>query len=80
MTTDDTSKQTPQEFFQAIGNKVENLAPASNGAEDADDDQRAVEEIESLCMNCGENVRYLTLSISAQETTNTGIRELPDYS
>lgn len=56
MTTDDTSKQTPQEFFQTIGRKVENLAPASNGAEDADDDQRAVEEIESLCMNCGENV------------------------
>jgi zinc finger protein len=55
MTTDDVNKQTPQEFFETIGNKVKNLAPTADG-EQNDDDERAVEEIESLCMNCGKNV------------------------
>ncbi|KAM0559437.1 hypothetical protein ACHAPJ_004467 [Fusarium lateritium] len=54
MTTDDTNKQTPQEFFESIGDKVKNFAPAAADTEDADD-ERAVEEIESLCMNCGKN-------------------------
>ncbi|KAI6756578.1 hypothetical protein HG530_011176 [Fusarium avenaceum] len=45
---------TPDEFFQTIGDKVKNFAPAAEGVEDADD-ERAVEEIESLCMNCGKN-------------------------
>lgn len=39
------SKTTPNEFFEAIGSKV-----------DGGDDQKVVEEIESLCMNCGKNV------------------------
>lgn len=47
--------QNPSQFFEAIGTKVESLAPATNG-DAADEDQRTVEEIESLCMNCGENV------------------------
>ena len=55
MTTDETNKQTPQEFFESIGDKVKNFAPAAADTEDADD-ERAVEEIESLCMNCGKNV------------------------
>ncbi|KAM5342989.1 hypothetical protein ACJ41O_013955 [Fusarium nematophilum] len=56
MATDDVNKQTPQEFFESIGSKVKNFAPAADGVENADDDdQRAVEEIESLCMNCGKN-------------------------
>ncbi|EXF81156.1 ZPR1 zinc-finger domain-containing protein [Colletotrichum fioriniae PJ7] len=48
------SKTTPNEFFQAIGSKV-----------DGDDDQKVVEEIESLCMNCGKNgnTRLLLTSI-----------------
>ncbi|KAM4060105.1 ZPR1 zinc-finger domain-containing protein [Hirsutella rhossiliensis] len=47
--------QNPSQFFEAIGTKVESLAePAANG-DVADDEQRAVEEVESLCMNCGEN-------------------------
>lgn len=41
------SKTNSSEFFQAIGDKVA-----------GDDDQKVVEEIESLCMNCGKNVRY----------------------
>ncbi len=50
--------QNPEQFFESIGSKVENLAPATNGEPTAEDDERKpVEEIESLCMNCGENVR-----------------------
>lgn len=47
--------------FEPIGQKVEQLAskatPAdTNGtAADNDDDERLVEQIESLCMNCGKN-------------------------
>ena len=44
---DQESKTTPNEFFQAIGQKVEST----------DDDQQLVEEIESLCMTCQKNVR-----------------------
>ncbi|KAF9877622.1 zinc finger protein zpr1 [Colletotrichum karsti] len=48
------SKTNPTEFFQAIGDKVS-----------GDDDQKVVEEIESLCMNCGKNgnTRLLLTSI-----------------
>lgn len=56
MAIDDLTKQTPQDFFENIGDKVKNLAPVVDGTENEDDDHRAVEEIESLCMNCGENV------------------------
>ena len=49
---------TANEFFESIGNQADQLAPATNGeAQTAeDDDRRVVEEIESLCMNCHENV------------------------
>ncbi|KJZ80474.1 hypothetical protein HIM_00324 [Hirsutella minnesotensis 3608] len=48
--------QTPSQFFETIGSKVESLAPATNGAPASDDDEhKPVEEVESLCMNCGEN-------------------------
>ncbi|KAF6810584.1 Zinc finger protein ZPR1 [Colletotrichum sojae] len=48
------SKTTPSDFFQTIGEKV-----------DGNDDQKVVEEIESLCMNCGKNgiTRLLLTSI-----------------
>ncbi|CAG1962999.1 unnamed protein product [Fusarium graminearum] len=55
MTTEEVSKQTPEEFFQSIGDKVKNFAPAASAEAENDDDERAVEEIESLCMNCGKN-------------------------
>lgn len=50
--------------FDPIGQKAEQLAPkaATNGTSNSeaapvdDDDERIVEEIESLCMNCHENV------------------------
>lgn len=48
---------SPTDFFESIGHKAEQLAPSSNGAAQiGDDDVKPVEEIESLCMNCHENV------------------------
>lgn len=41
--------------FKPIGEKVEKVAPVENGA-GVEDDSKPVEEIESLCMNCHENV------------------------
>ncbi|KAH9893887.1 ZPR1 zinc-finger domain-containing protein [Xylariomycetidae sp. FL2044] len=53
-----TSTVTPQDFFQSIGDKAAQLAPATNGTNgvsQTDDDEKVVEQIESLCMNCHEN-------------------------
>jgi hypothetical protein len=50
------------ELFNPIGATVEKVAPTavSNGANDVarDEDERVVEEVESLCMNCEENVGF----------------------
>lgn len=46
--------QNPSEFFEAIGSRVNNI---SSTAGDGENESRPVEEIESLCMNCHENVR-----------------------
>ncbi|KAG6259626.1 hypothetical protein E4U24_002258 [Claviceps purpurea] len=47
----------PNEFFQSIGNKVEGFSGTTDGPtkEGDEEEYRAVEEIESLCMNCHEN-------------------------
>ncbi|KAI1372226.1 zinc finger protein zpr1 [Hypoxylon crocopeplum] len=54
-----TTVVSPNDFFQTIGQKAEHLAPATNGtngvAHTGDDDEKVVEEIESLCMNCHAN-------------------------
>ncbi|GAO16546.1 uncharacterized protein UV8b_06178 [Ustilaginoidea virens] len=48
--------QNPAEFFESIGNKVQGLSAADHDdAIKQDQEYRPVEEIESLCMNCGEN-------------------------
>lgn len=61
------STQGPSEFFDSIGNKVQNLTSGEDAAAttDGDDERRPVEEIESLCMNCGKNgmTRLLLTSI-----------------
>ena len=73
MSTDDqkaevTQKQDPQEFFQAIGDKVKNFSSPQNGDAAKDDDERPpVEEIESLCMNCGKNVSSAVLVVLTRE-------------
>lgn len=49
-------------FFESIGKKTENLTAKEQGNENgaagepADNDGKVVDEIESLCMNCHENV------------------------
>jgi len=46
------------ETFKPIGEKVEQVAPVQQNANGApeEEEERGVEEIESLCMNCGKNV------------------------
>lgn len=72
------------DFFDSIGKRAENLTindkkeAATNGdaAVDnyADDEQKVVDEIESLCMNCHENVSrcmyYFTRTISNSKPGN----------
>jgi len=62
------------DFFESLGKKAENLTindkqnekeespVATNGTktEEPEEDQRVVDEIESLCMNCRENVGSLS--------------------
>jgi zinc finger protein len=45
-----------QNFFEPIGNKAQGLSTTTNGVVAEEDEFRPVDEIESLCMNCHENV------------------------
>jgi zinc finger protein len=55
------------DFFDSIGNKAENVAASNgetnpvgtDGAQVAEEDEKVVDEIESLCMNCRENASTL---------------------
>ncbi|OTB12057.1 hypothetical protein K445DRAFT_67248 [Daldinia sp. EC12] len=67
-----TTSVSSSDFFEAIGQKAGHLAPTTNGtngtngeAQKNGDDEKVVEEIESLCMNCHENgtTRMLLTSI-----------------
>lgn len=51
-----TRTQNPSEFFETIGDKVKNFGD-TNGASNEAEDAPPVQEIESLCMNCQQNVR-----------------------
>lgn len=62
-----TTTASSTDFFESIGKKANQLAPSTNGhgtngianvsaEDDDDDDGKVVEQIESLCMNCHENV------------------------
>ena len=51
------------DFFESLGKKAQNLSVndqkngvAANGTLESDEDQKVVDEIESLCMNCHANV------------------------
>ncbi|KAI1337592.1 ZPR1 zinc-finger domain-containing protein [Xylariaceae sp. FL0016] len=50
---------TATDFFESIGQKADQLAPTTNGTNGipngTDTEEKVVEEIESLCMNCHEN-------------------------
>jgi zinc finger protein len=54
---------TPTKLFEYIGNKVDGLVEAINSDVDHSDGCKAVEEIESLCMNCGKNVTHISASL-----------------
>ncbi len=45
------------QMFQTVGNQVEGLNLGRDGDNGEDEGPKVVDEIESLCMNCGENVR-----------------------
>ncbi|KAI1813626.1 zinc finger protein zpr1 [Poronia punctata] len=56
----ETKVSTSTDFFETIGQKAEQIAPATNGANgvpngEEDNGAPGVETIESLCMNCHEN-------------------------
>ncbi len=51
-----TKDETPPELFDAIGNKVSAIGDTADGDNSADGEIPPVDEIESLCMNCGKNV------------------------
>lgn len=46
-------KSLAQDLFEDMGRKV-----AEASAQEGDDDTKVVDEIESLCMNCHEDVRF----------------------
>ena len=55
------SQQGSRELFDHVGTKAEALHTEPEGpkridGEDDDQDEKVVDEIESLCMNCHENV------------------------
>lgn len=54
--TDDTKIISPPEYFKSIGQHVEQ-------EQAGDDDAKPVEEIESLCMNCRDNVSWVQLRV-----------------
>lgn len=57
MAAQDKVKLAPADFFESVGSKVEKVSATNENRQDGDDDDAAVvEEIESLCMNCHENV------------------------
>lgn len=54
---DEPIAQNPAEFFESIGSKAEGLGQHGDDVDaSAENELRSVEEIESLCMNCEENV------------------------
>ncbi|KAG6359801.1 hypothetical protein INS49_010853 [Diaporthe citri] len=55
--SNDSNVISSNEYFRSIGQQVDQVAPATNGAtqQPDSDDVKPVEEIESLCMNCHDN-------------------------
>lgn len=75
MSVDDKMTETtvnPNEFFESIGSKVEGFSGTANGdvAANEEEERRPVEEIESLCMNCGENVSCFRVLLEESHKSN----------
>lgn len=58
--------------FPSISDQIEklNLNIDDNESDPGDDDIKIVEEIESLCMKCGENVRPCSVNLYFQRILN----------
>ena len=56
--SNDSNVISSNEYFRSIGQQADSVAPATNGAtqQSDSDDVKPVEEIQSLCMNCHDNV------------------------
>lgn len=59
------------DYFESLGKKAQNLSTndqkdgvATNSTLESDEEQRVVDEIESLCMNCHENVSFAAIYIN----------------
>lgn len=63
------------DLFEDVGKKVEGMSLGepqdANRPENGDDGPKLVEEIESYCMNCGENVCFATAPSSLLLFANT---------
>lgn len=57
------AKNDDNDIFSAIGKQVLNLSLGKDDQRTDDDRVQVVEEIESLCMNCEENVSFHMSSI-----------------
>lgn len=57
------AKNDDNDLFAAIGKQVLGLNLGDDEEPDEDDRVKIVDEIESLCMNCHENVSYSLPSI-----------------
>jgi zinc finger protein len=57
MAVPSSTEKTSSTDFETVGAKAERLGAADANAED---DGKIVEEVESLCMNCHENVSRLS--------------------
>lgn len=82
--TDENTKPDGAAFdahFESLGKQAEGLtiSDANGEAEDSADEQKVVDEIESLCMNCHENVSAQSLHKPKSHSNGTN-RELRDSS
>ncbi|KAH8200868.1 hypothetical protein TruAng_004954 [Truncatella angustata] len=66
------------EFFESIGKKA-NLLGNANDDGGQDDEPKAVEQIESLCMNCHENKAVLIFRFNSQGTTRMMLTMIPYF-
>jgi hypothetical protein len=53
------------DHFESIGKKANHL---TTGETESEDDQRVVDEIESLCMNCREDVSIIYFPVDRRFT------------
>lgn len=59
--SEDGGNSRAQDVFQSVGQQIDQLTlkneDGTAGGEKGNDEPRVVDEIESLCMNCGSDVR-----------------------